>query len=609
MSEKFITNEKFPGFRTKPDKTNTSVGVLVSPSQNILINDAEKIEVRKGYSLQSAADTSGNPIESSYDWLTSGFASAEKTWNLRAYSDELEVYLGTIDGVAINAWTRVADGWSAVDFIFDSWWSTTETLDKLLFVNGDANIYEWGGGVCIADSVTSNTITKKGTTTWAENRFYTAANQTIVNLTTGNEHTYTGGEGTTTLTGLNNTTGISDGDILVQKVATNSNKPASGYKNDFIKVNLNQLWVGSNSNKEVFVSKDDDFTDFSFSSPRIPGDGALLTLEGIGRAFAVFGEATVVFAGKDLIYKSEFQQLDVSGTLTETLNIKRIKTTANMAAQSQRVVTEIGDAVAFLTFEPELRFLTEIEEIASPQIRTLSDQIRPTFVAADFTNADMQFNQNRLYLSEPANSKAYILEFREDVNGNLIRFWQPPQILPVRQWSLIDNVLHGHSNSNAETFKLFDGTDDNGLPFSAVAAFSYNNYGDRVNFKTFSRWFLEGYISRNTTMDVTFNYDYEGSREQRVILVKATDNAIIFENPNGGGILGQLTLGGGTLGGGDDDSSDTPKFAAIIPMAPLDFRELQVIYKIDEVDERFELLSDGGNIQPSRSKQIPIIIS
>ena len=606
--KKYAISSNFTGYRTKPDKTNTDVGVLVDGSQNVLINDAEKIETRAGYTLQSAEDTSGNPIESSFDWQTSGFAGSEQVFSVRSYDDELEVYLGTVDGVAINAWKRVADSWSAVDFIYAPWWDTSETLDLLLFVNGDSNIYAWGGGVAVADSTTSNTITKKGTSTWAENRFFTTANQTLVNLSTGNEHTYTGGEGTTTLTGLNNTTGISDGDILVQKVITNSNKPASGFKNDVIKVNLNQLWVGSNSDKEVYVSKDSDYTDFTFSSPRVPGDGALLTLDGICRGFAVFGEDTIVFAGRDLIYKSQFDQLDVSGTLTETLKVRRIKTTAEMAAQSQRVIAEIGDAVAFLTFEPELRLLSDIEEIESPQIRTISDPIRPDFDAEIFTNSSLKYYKNRLYLSAPANSKVYIHEFRENTDGNLVRFWQPPQVLPVREFAIINNAIHGHSNADAETFKLFNGTDDNDIPFVAKMAHSYNNFGDRVNCKEFDEWFLEGYISRNTEVKVTFNYDYEGSTQQRVIIVKATTDAIIFEDPDGAGILGQLTIGGGAIGGGDSEVDDKPKFAAIITLPPINFRELQVIYETAEQDEQFELLAHGPNVKPARSNQIPIKI-
>ena len=108
---------------------------------------------------------------------------------VRSYDDELEVWVATLDTVAINAWHRVKDALSTTGILrFAPWWKDSETLDVLLFVQGDANHYEWGGGVAVASSVTATTIVKKGTTTFAQNRFYVNASRTLINTRTGVEY-------------------------------------------------------------------------------------------------------------------------------------------------------------------------------------------------------------------------------------------------------------------------------------------------------------------------------------------------------------------------------------------------------------------------------------
>lgn len=603
MATTYQIIDRFPrGYVTLPDSTNNDPDALVSGSQNVLVNDEEKIVTRKGYVLFGAENTALNAVESSLVPKGVWDTAYGRSIPLRAYDDELEAYFGTVDGDTVNAWKRVLDGWSSVKFVGDTWWDTTETLDLLLFVNGDSNIYEWNGAVAVVDSTSGgNSITKKGTTTWAENGFYTTRNKTLINTRTGNEHTYTGGETTTTLTGVNNTTGIQQGDVLVQKVVTNSNTPASGFDNDVLRVLNNQVFVGSNNDNEVFVSADDDFTDYTFSSPRTSGEGALLTLQDTTNAFARFDEVMVIFSGKSDIYRTEFAELEVGSSLAETLKIRKLKTSSNQSAQSQFVVTEIGDGVAFLTFEPTLRILTNIENIESPQIRTHSNPIKPDFDDEDWSNAQMIFDNRRLYLSAPANSRIYILEWRETADGAIQRFWQPPQVLPVRAWALIDDAIHGHSNGVPETYTLFSGKHDNGgknqndkLPINAIAKFAYNSFDKRANFKTFNEHYFEGFISSNTKIKVAFNYEFEGSKSATEKEIDGSNSAILFD-PSTSVSLGQQSLGQQPLGGSDTDLSQNAKYRVIFRVPPQRFHEYQVVLSSNDVDQDWELIAMGAN--------------
>jgi len=263
--------EETLGYVTSPDASNTDFRYLVGGSKNVLIDYQKKVKSRSGYTRLGAANTALTPVRNAWTWDTStGFKAP-----MRFYDDELEVYLTTVDGIAINAWTRVRDGWSTTALLRHAFWfDTTENLDLCVMVNSDANLYAWNGAVAVVSSVTSNTITKDGTTTFGQNRFFATGNQTLINVRTGTEFTYTGGETTTTLTGVSGdptSDGMIAGDILVQKVVTSSNKPASSRNNHTIYGFENQIVVGSEEDEEVYISANDDYTDFTFSAPRLAG--------------------------------------------------------------------------------------------------------------------------------------------------------------------------------------------------------------------------------------------------------------------------------------------------------------------------------------------------
>ena len=608
MAKKFQLIDKFLGYNTLSDRTHLDPRFLVSGSQNVLINDSEKISIRGGYTVLGAENTALNPVESSFDWNTS--SATER--NLRSYDDELEVYVGTVGTRAFNAWHKLKDAWDDVDFVFTTWWSAAELIDVLLFVVGTANIYEWSGALTTYASATTNTITKEGTNTWAQDRFLTAGTRQIRIRDSGGTwrtFTYTGGESTTTLTGVTpdpTAFTFDAGALVMQEVRTNANQPASGFLNDFISVAENQVWVGSNTSRRIYVSKNSSITDYTFSSPRVAGEGALLTLDSYGVGFAPQEDAMYVTAGKDDWYKSEFEQITVSTTLAETLKIKKLKTAPGQAARSHDFITKIGNYVAFLTNEPALRLLGRVENIENPQLTAISNPIKPDFDAETWTNGHILFHKNRIYLSAPTNSKVYINQIIEDDQGNVKRFWQAPQILPARRFSNIAGDLHFHSNAVPETYVAFDGTNDNENSINAIAKFAYNSYGDRVTQKAFDEYFTEGYISSNTTLTLTLNYDFDGFTQSIEKEIDGNDADILFEvsqdDSLGNNPLGDVSLGGS----GEAGSNQLSKFRIIHGIPKTDFWEIQAVYSTDGVDQQFEILAQGPNA--TLATNIPISI-
>lgn len=137
MSEKYQIRDRVKGYIRKQDITNVEPGYLVQGSQNVITNESERIAVRKGYTKleEQGFDFLTPGIQSSYDWQTSfGEDRHVRGWNARA----------------------------------------------------------------VVLSVTANTITKSGTTTWAQVGFNTSGTVWI----NGIPYTYSGGSATTTLTGV-----------------------------------------------------------------------------------------------------------------------------------------------------------------------------------------------------------------------------------------------------------------------------------------------------------------------------------------------------------------------------------------------------------------------
>lgn len=587
--KKFALIKDFTGYLTKRDSTNTSIRNLVSGSQNMIINDEEKVESRAGYTLDGPSNNALNAIESSFDWDGSiGIAR-----NLRGYDDELEVRF--VDAAGDINWVRVGDSWNNVAFSFATWWDTTENMDVLLFVRSNDSIHEWSGGIVEVSSVTSSTIVKLGTSTWHDEHFYDQANRTIQIEGSGTVFTYTGGESTTTLTGVTpdpSANGVVAGSFMTQQVRERTNEPAAGERNNIIAVLNNQLYVGSSSTNEVRVSSNTDYTDFTFSSPRAPGEGATLTIDGFTSAIIPQEEDMYIGGSTNDWYRTTFNEIESTG-LKESLTVKKLKSAPQQGPQSNDLVGKIKNAIVFISNEPTLEQLGQIENVVTPQSKPISDPIKPDFDDGTFTNGHIKFHRNRLYIALPADDKLLIYDIAKG-------FWHPPQLLPIRRLTIIGGNLYFHSNAVPETYRLFDGVDDNGNPILFRAKFAYRNFGDRGALKNFDEFFSELFISTNTTVTLQLRYDFEGATTVQEFAIDGADDDLLFI-PVADNSLGLNSLGTEPIGGLTQAPNDLNKIRHIAPTTPIDFFEIQVIYESSDEDAQFQVLSHGPAIRFAKS--------
>jgi len=590
--KKFRLTSQFGGYRNKRDKTNIGAGFLVEGSQNVVINDAEKIQAREGYTLDGQASTATKPPRDSFEWITSSGTGLP----LRFQDDELQFRFIASD--ATITWEKVADGFSTTDRMnFTTYWVVALATDQLIFVNGDDNLFQWNGAVTTFASDTGSTITKEGTTTWAQDRFFISSNQTIV--LNGVEYSYSGGVTTTTLTGVTpdpTLTTNTAGDVIIQKVVTNASKPSVGLSNDIVATNRNQLWVGDKTLRDINISKNDDFTDFAFSSPRLPGEGALITIDSTPVGFVVQEEDMYISGIRNDWYRSSFTLS--SDNTAEILEIKKLKTSEEQGALDQGAIAKIKNQVVFISNEPTLDTLGRLENLTTPQAKPLSDLIKTDFDTFDFTDAHVKYHKNKINIVLPAESVWLVFDIER-------QFWYPPQIVPFQRLAVIDGDLYAHSSAVTETYKLFDGFNDNGAPIEARATFAYRLYGRRDWQKTFDEWFTEGYISSNTDITLRLKYEFDGAETIQEFVIAGDDDTIIFSGA-GDPSLGKASLGKEPLGSSVTSPDEVSKFRVIQTTVKTDFYEIQAEYESNQQDAQWELLATGGNVLLSSNDNISI---
>lgn len=720
----YSLSEEVLGYVTSPDPTNTDTRYLVAGSKNVLINYQKKVQTRGGYTRLGPANAALTNVRNAFTWNTSTASALPQ----RFYNQTLEVYLRTIDGTAINAWTTVRSGWSSTAMLRAAfgYFDATERLDNQLMTNGDANTYMWSGAVAIVSSVSGQTttvagdtassltlftitgatssntngyklywkltnsgstrtinvykdaagsnlvasgsrtgdgsitltqqntsgisgsvtvayttdettlsaqiltigysLTKTGTTTWNKNRFMQSlAGRSLVNARTGQIYTYSGGETTTTLTNVSPTTAVDfqAGDIIMQAVVVNTNSPAAGRINDIPFVFQNQLALGSYSDNEIYVSKNTDYTSFSFSTPRLSGEGALLNLDSPCRAINNISKTMVIFAGNSSLYKTTYTSITVGSTLSETLTIDKLDTGVNQGALNHECVVPIGNSLAYLTNEVALRLINSPDTVSGITPETYSNPIKPDFDTANWVNAFGTWYKNILFFTAPGDSHTFMLNFVEDSDGKLFRFWNPPQIFPIGAMSIIDSgngpMLHGHSNVVPETYLLFDGLSDGqftNMPVSAKIPIDFNasmgyqsnffRYPYRAKLKNFDEFYVEGEISSSTTdLSLIINYNYQGSDQQVSRIIDGSDSDIL-EGAVGSGSLGQDPLGSSPLGGLLGNPPNANKFRVVFEFAREDYHEMQDIYSSNGIDQYWSIIARGPNSTVSTRRDTSI---
>jgi hypothetical protein len=375
--------------------------------------------------------------------------------------------------------------------------------------NGTATTGGTGTGATI-DILTTvqGSIIIEGTRSAAELGFFNASgSQTL--LINGTEYIYTNTTGTA-FTGINtNPSAEPVGSVIVQAPIVTANVAMTGlpatFANSLIASLGNQVYVGSLVNNSVYVSKTNNYKNYSYSTPRVVGEGALFTFDSTPVAFIPQEKSMYFSCGHDLWYETVFQ---LSADLAkESLTINKLKTSTNQGAQSQAMVQKTSNDVVFVDYNPVLTTLGRVSGvIATPQNTDLSYPIINDFNTYDFTDGSVLTFKQFIYVAVPQEGLIRIYNQTDKTN----QYWEAPVTYPVSRFAVIDGELYGHSYNTPETYKLFTGYNFNGAPIPMVAAFSYQNDDIRSQLKGFNEVYVEGYVNQNTTFTLGVRKEIDG---------------------------------------------------------------------------------------------------
>lgn len=668
----FQTTTLFSSYVSKPEITDLAPTYLVKGSKNVLIDYAQRIISRNGYTLYRQANTGAGGIKGSYEWDT----STGKQFPLRCY-----------DGILQFDWNSTFNtlktGLTNSYLQFAKVWDNTEKIDVLIFVLGDANFYKWSGAVTKIWKSTANTLTKQGVLTnkttiafvagtpgtikatitdtdanflnagfaagdtltvtgstnnsrnftiasvtagtitlimsdvlvseaagisvvlhngeptWATSRFLTTGTRSLTY--NGVDYTYTGGETTDTLTGLTAFPTVTVGDPVWQTVITIANpSPAitTGFKADLVAVQLNQLILASTKSQEVYLSSITDYTNFTLTSPRVPGDPAKVVMDNYCTCIVPIDNQSQTTSSLAFgAGTSEFFQLSYQLSQDNTNEIVRmikLKTAAGSGLIAKGAICPIKNATVYISREPAMDTLSNIETLDSRKNVPISDPIKDDFDSYDFTNAHVRYWKRMILIALPNQGIVLIYDLMRQL-------WQPPQTIPVSRFAIINDQLYGHSATTNETYKLFTGTSDNGVFIPQVARFAYNNGGERSRYKKMSEYWTDGYITANGQLTMKQNLGFNGSIATKIMSILGSDSAIT--TPLTGSMLGDEALGATPIGGATLDSlagligTNAPmlRFFQIDTMSAADYTEQYAEYSMNTLDGQFALVAHGSN--------------
>lgn len=408
------------------------------------------------------------------------------------------------------------------------------------------------------------------------------------------------------------------GDAVIQNVAVGVSGQGvqslpTNFNFDLISNLQNQIWYGSLTSTNVYVSRTNAYNDVSFSSPaRLPGEGALINLDSPAVGFSPQATNMYITSGRSEWWISQTLNNTFNNgsanVQTEILYATRLKTANNQAAQSQALIARFKNSLVYVSNEQIINSLGLIKNVyTDPQVTNMSDPIRIDIDAYNFTGGQVYYDNYFLYFTLPAMGIVRIY--------NVIKkYWEAPQVLPISRFyhvtAVSGSVLYAHSSLTNESYQMFVGNNDNGNPINAIAAFPYICVlgGAPFQVKNFNKQYTEGYIAGNTNLTLTINYDFGGFSGSYSKIINGSDRQIIF-NKITDGSLGQNPLGSQPIGSilNITPQPAIPKFRVINTFPRQNCFEYQPVYSSNDVDQNWALLRFGPAIGPA--PDLPVQIS
>lgn len=608
---------KFAGYRARTDQTMETPNVLVSPSQNFVLNTAGRMATVRGYALDGAGSAViDSGILSHFDFTNfKGDIRNLRAGFLTAAANDGKLQYRYLTGTTVN-WVNLMTGLTNVRLCYTDYWDNTALVKNVLWVDGSNNIFAWNGAVTTVASATATTLTKQGTNTWAQEGFAQTGTRTIV--INGVSATYSGGEGTTTLTGVSvDFSATLPGAIVHQLPITKALSAMTNILVTFAPTvigcgRLNQVYVGSSTSNNLYISKVNDYTDYSFTTPvRVVGEGFLLPLDAPPTAFIALENRNDTLSYDMYISQGLNNWSVIRSTLSsdltkEKLENIRIKVASLQGAKSQRLVGKMKNHIIFVGNDNVANFLGYLSYQFIPETVDFSWPIIDDMNAYDLTDGSIYYDKNYIYITVPRSGLLRIYNMTDQSQQNTGStdietvdnqpwFWESPITYPISGlYRTPDKGVCGHSFTTSESYQLFTGGSLNGQQIDHNATFAFDDKGDRTQSKASDEIYVEGYIKQNTKVSTTIAADLDSFQVTQTVVIDGSDTRTVAFG-SGAHALGKNPLGSQPLGGAQIGTTLPAWFHVIPTYVEIASYLEQVSFSLKGVDLQFELLTFGTN--------------
>jgi hypothetical protein len=496
----WVKFDSFDGYQTKADPQKITKGANPS-GQNTYINDGDRISIRDlGYEIfpSGVATSTEEPIISLYTFRKRDGTNIL----LRSYDDELEYYYDDI-----GVWERLNNGYTADQkFGFVDHNTNIDQTSYVYFCNAVENYSRWTGNV----SVLSADVAVGTTTLNVDSTLLFPSSGTLILC---GETTTFSAKTDTTFTVPTTTITCDSGRGVAQTVQEYASAP----KGNILALSNTRVYVAgvASSTQTLFYTKIADATDFTLSAPRVANDGGTINMpEGGGGIVGMAIDEEVLYVFKRNIIKA----VTFSQDGNDLPVIKPLKPFDNksqtVGALNAESIFAGGNGIFFITPNNEIMNLARVEGIDYPQVRAISDIIKPTVEDMIFDESVGVYWKNKAYFSAKAtsdsNSKDILLVYNSTKNA-----WESPVVgfnvnaFTIAKFTGNDELYFG-SSASQNVYKINDVPLDDIYGLTANWRSREETFGVPHVLKSVDNFYVEGYITDNTTLSISLLLDEDG---------------------------------------------------------------------------------------------------
>lgn len=585
--------DKFQGYATKADPTKLPVGANPN-GQNVTVNDGDKISIRKyGTEILGQATTTENAITSMHTFRKrDGTNILMRTWGtyVEYYDKENELWEPIVS-------TTTADQ----EFGYADYNINTDLMSYVYFGNATDPAMRWSGAI-----TTTTLDVAIGTTvvTTTDNYPFTTTGSIWL---CGEKMEYSARTLTTFTLSAPSTVACEAGRAVAQSVVEFPSYPRG---NIYLVAN-NRIFVAgvTSTPQAIYFSKygdADTWLTTLVSSATADAAGIFNLGEGGGAVTGMIqDEGALYFFKKSITYRATLDD-----SLYTLLPLKPFDGKSQTTGSTNRNLVFTGaNGTFFVTPDNQIMLLTRLESLDYPQITPISDQIKPTTDAVDFSGGDGIFFKNAAYFSVKSESGS-----NEDtvfVWNDKVQTWESPIVgWSASKFAIYDDgtgeSLYYGDATTANVYKVTESERlDNGLAFSASwrsKQFAFTEIASVSEMKEMVNFYVEGYISDNTTLNVELLLDEDGYTQSFKSTITGEDKNNIF-NAYPYNVFGLSPFGYQRFGSADDQEKKKFRVYFNRDFRAYPFYNAQVEFVTESENANFEITAFGFKVRKASNSE------